>query len=207
MIDRIKWLGHASFLIEDKKIIYFDPWKLKKGLPLADIVLITHSHYDHCSNEDVNKIKKKQTIVITDKSSAQKLSGVNIKIVRPEEKINIDDIVIEVFAAYNINKPFHPQSLGGLGFVVEISGKRIYHCGDTDVIPEMEKISCDIALLAVSGTYVMTPSEAVKAVKRIKPKIVIPMHYGDIVGTEADAEEFVRLCKDIPVETMILQRL
>lgn len=206
MLDKIKWLGHASFLIEIDKIIYFDPWKLKEGLPLADIILITHSHYDHCSPEDVKKIAKETTFIITDRISAKKFSNYKLKIVKPTDTLNIGDIKIEVVYAYNVGKPFHHKSDDNLGFIVSIMDTRIYHCGDTDFIPEMKDIKCDIALLAVSGTYVMNPKEAFKAVELIKPKIAIPMHYGEIVGAKKDAEEFLKLCKSLPVEVKILDK-
>ncbi len=207
MIDNIKWLGHASFCIEAEKIVYFDPWKLKQNLPEADIVLISHDHYDHCSVEDINKISKKETVVVCNKSCASHFTDVEVKIVKPNEKMNVNGIDIEIFPAYNIHKPYHPKTSGGLGFIVTLSGQRIYHCGDTDFIPEMKDIKCDIALLTVSGTYVMTASEAAKAVEIIKPKIAIPMHFGDIVGTRKDAEEFVRLCQNLSIEAKIINKM
>lgn len=194
-MKNIKWLGHASFLIEGEKIVYFDPWKVKKGLNPADIILVSHNHYDHCSPEDIKKIIKKDTVIIAGSSCNLKFSDAEIKNVKSGDVINISDIKIEVFPAYNINKSFHPKSSGGVGFIVTVSGKRIYHCGDTDLIPEMEKIKCDVALLAVSGTYVMTAEEAVEAAKTIKPEIAIPMHFGDIVGSINDANKFIELCK------------
>ncbi|MCM8758113.1 MAG: MBL fold metallo-hydrolase [Candidatus Omnitrophica bacterium] len=206
LLDKIKWLGHASFLIELDKIIYFDPWKIKEGLPLADIIFISHSHYDHCSPDDVKKIIKKDTFIITDKTSAKNFLNYKLKIVKPTDTLNIGDIKIEVVPAYNISKPFHSKSDDNLGFIVSVMNTRIYHCGDTDFIPEMKNIKCDILLIAVSGTYVMNAKEAFNAVDSIRPKIAIPMHYGEIVGTKKDAEEFLKLCKDLPVEVKILDR-
>ncbi|MDI6642016.1 MAG: MBL fold metallo-hydrolase [Elusimicrobiota bacterium] len=207
MLEKIKWLGHSSFYIEGDKIVYFDPWKIKKELPKADIVLISHNHYDHCSPEDVKKIIKKETIIVTNETTALNFSGIELKIVKPGDKITVYGIDIVIFPAYNIDKSFHPKSSNGLGFVITISGHRIYHCGDTDLIPEMNNIKCDIALLAVSGTYVMTASEATKAAEIIKPKIAIPMHYGEVVGNIEDAQKFVDLCKKLSIESKILDKV
>ncbi|MEW6558079.1 MAG: MBL fold metallo-hydrolase [Elusimicrobiota bacterium] len=205
MLEKIKWLGHASFRIEGEKTIYIDPWRLKKDLPKADIVLITHNHYDHCSPEDVQKISKggKETVIVANKTSALSFSDMEVKTVKPGDKITVHNVDIKVTPAYNINKPFHPKSSDGLGFIVTVSGQQIYHSGDTDIIPEMKNIKCDIVLLAVSGTYVMTASEAAKAAEMLKPKIAVPMHYGEIVGGNEDAQKFINLCKKLSIEANV----
>lgn len=206
-LNKIKWLGHASFIIEAQNCtIYIDPWKLKPNLPKADLILVTHEHFDHCSKEDIEKILKQDTIVVCNASTSNILSGIKTKIVHPKDKITVKNINIQIVAAYNINKSFHPKNAEGLGFVIETSIGKIYHCGDTDFIPEMKNIKCDIALLAVSGTYVMTAKEAAEAAKVINPKIAIPMHYGDIVGTINDAYEFCNLLKNTNIKTLILQK-
>lgn len=192
LLKKLTWLGHDGYCLSTgRKIIYIDPFKISADLAPADLVLITHEHYDHCSVEDIKKISKKDTVFVTEKDSAAKLSG-DIRIMQPGESIDIDGIIIEAVPAYNTNKKFHPKSNGWLGFIVTIDGERLYHAGDTDYIPEMEKICADIALLPVSGTYVMTAKEAARAALDIKPKIAIPMHYDSIVGTENDADEFAR---------------
>ncbi len=204
----IKWLGHASFLIEQNNcIIYIDPWKINPYLPKSDIILITHEHFDHCSKPDIEKILKPDTIIITNNYSAENLAGIKakIQILHPEESITIKNITIQTVPAYNINKPFHPKIMQGLGFIIETSFGKVYHCGDTDLIPEMKNIKSDIALLAVSGTYVMTAKEAAESAKIINPKVAIPMHYGDIVGSLKDAEEFCNLLKDTNISTLILE--
>ncbi len=206
MVEKIRWLGHASFCIEAERVVYFDPWKVKQDLPQADIVLVSHNHYDHCSVEDVKKISKKETVVVTNESCASIFINIELKVVKPNDRTVVNDVEIEVFPAYNTNKTFHPRSAGGLGFVVTLSGQRIYHCGDADFISEMKDIRCDIALLAVSGTYVMTASEAAKAAEVIRPKVAIPMHFGDIVGSSKDAEEFTMLCQELPIEVKILNK-
>nr|HID59062.1 MBL fold metallo-hydrolase [Desulfobacterales bacterium] len=189
IVRNIKWLGHDGFYIEGEgKKIVIDPYQVKE-CELADIILVTHEHFDHCSPGDVEKIKTPSTVIVTEADSARMLSG-NVKVVRPGDRLTVFNIPIEVVPAYNVNKQFHPKNKGWLGFIVTIHGTRIYHAGDTDLIPEMGDINADIALLPVSGTYVMTAEEAVEAVKVIKPKIAIPMHYGAIVGTAKDAKRF-----------------
>ncbi len=203
MIKNIHWLGHDCFKIIGEKVIFTDPYELKKK-DKADIILITHSHFDHCSPEDVKKIQTDNTVIVTTEDSASKLSG-NIKIIKPGDKIKIDGIEIEAVPAYNTNKPFHPKENGWVGFIFTVSGKRIYIAGDTDYIPEMKTFKVDIALLPVSGTYVMTADEAVKAALDIKPEIAIPMHYGAIVGSKNDAEKFAKELKG-KIEVVILEK-
>jgi L-ascorbate metabolism protein UlaG (beta-lactamase superfamily) len=195
------WLGHASLKLKTGgKIIYFDPWKLKRD-EAADLILITHSHFDHLSPGDVRQIQKKETVIVTTKDSASKLKG-DIKIIKPGDRITIDDIQIETIPAYNIGKNYHPKTNGWVGFIVTIGGKRIYHAGDTDAIPEMKKLSVEVALLPVGGTYTMAAEEAAEIANEFKPASVVPIHWGTIIGSKADAEKFKKLFKG---ETNILQ--
>jgi len=188
LAKKIAWLGHDGFRIDAEKTIYFDPYEIT-GDQKADIILITHEHFDHCSPDDVSKIQQDGTVIVTEKDSAGKLSG-DVRVVAPGEQLTVDGVNIEAVPAYNINKNFHPKANGWLGFIVEIEGVRVYHAGDTDFIPEMKDFQTDIALLPVSGTYVMTAEEAVEAAIAIDPRIVIPMHYGSIVGGDQDAVNF-----------------
>ncbi len=192
MVENIHWLGHDSFRLEGEVTVYIDPWKLPPGSPKADVILITHDHYDHCSPEDVAKIQKPDTVIVTIPAAAKKLKG-EVRTVKPGDKITVKGIEVEAVPAYNTDKPFHPKGAGHVGFIVTLGGKRIYHAGDTDFIPEMKGLKVDIALLPVSGTYVMTAEEAARAADAIKPEVAIPMHYGEIVGSERDAERFREL--------------
>jgi len=212
MLDNIRWLGHDTFkIVGAGKIIYLDPFQLPRTAEPADIILITHEHHDHCSPADVEKIRTPQTIVIANASAAEQLAG-NVRVMQPDEQTEIEGVNIKAVRAYNVNKfreanmPFHPRDEGKLGYIITVEGQRIYHAGDTDCIPEMAGYSTDVALLPVSGTYVMTAEEAAEAVRLIKPKIAIPMHYGTIVGSAEDAESFRRLVGDL-CQVVILEKV
>ena len=202
MVKDIHWLGHDTFKIVGEKVVYTDPFKIKKK-DTADIILITHEHFDHCSPEDVKAIQGPKTMIVATSDCAKKLSG-KVKIVKPGDKINVEGIDIEVVPSYNTNKQFHTKDKGWVGYIFVVKGQRIYIAGDTDYIPEMKNFKVDIALLPVSGTYVMTADEAIKAALDIKPKIAIPMHYGSIVGSTDDAKRFAEGLKG-KIEVLILQ--
>ena len=208
---KLTWLGHDGFRIQNGQVLYIDPYEIESGGPKADIVLVSHEHGDHCSVEDLKKITGPNTVIVAHSQSRSELGKVRskeVKIIKPNEKVTIGDFTIETVPAYNLNKfrepgkPFHPKQDGKLGFIVTVKGIRIYHAGDTDHIPEMKSIRTDIALLPVSGTYVMTAQEAAEAAASINPKVAVPMHYGAIVGNAKDAETFQKLVKcDVKILT------
>ena len=201
--ENIHWLGHAGFRIDGDKVIYFDPYQIESG-PQADLIFISHDHFDHCSPEDVAKIQGPGTIIITEKDSAGKLTG-DVRVIKPGETLVLDGVKILGVPSYNTDKDFHPRRNRWLGFLVEMSGISIYHSGDTDFIPEMKELNVDIALLPVSGTYVMTADQAVKAALAIGPGLAIPMHYGTIVGGNQDAFTF-KSALDGKVRVLILEK-
>ncbi len=201
MAAQIHWLGHDAFRLEGEKIVYIDPWKLPKGAPPADVILITHEHYDHCSPDDVARIRSPETVVAAPSAAAAQLQP-PVTIVKPGDRLELNGVPVEVVPAYNIGKPFHPKQAGHVGYIVTLEGERIYHTGDTDPIPEMDGLQFDVALLPVSGKYVMDADQAAELAGRLRPKLAIPMHYGEIVGSEADAQRFQERC---PVPVRILQ--
>jgi L-ascorbate metabolism protein UlaG (beta-lactamase superfamily) len=202
-VKKIHWLGHDAIRLDGSTVVLFDPFQISSTKP-ADLILISHDHFDHNSPEDVAKIRKKDSVIVTDNASAKKLTG-EIRIVAPGDKISVKGVTVEVGPAYNTNKEFHPKEAGMLSFVVTLDGVRYYHAGDTDFIPEMKDMEVDVAFLPVSGTYVMTADEAVKAAEAIKPKIAIPMHYGAIVGSQKDAEKFQKALEG-KVEVVVLEK-
>jgi L-ascorbate metabolism protein UlaG (beta-lactamase superfamily) len=187
--EKIKWLGHASFRIDgSQSVVYIDPWKLKSAVP-ADVICITHSHFDHLSEEDVAKIRKATTVIIGP-PDCQAGFGAAFKAVTPGGSHTVGDVKVEAVPAYNTDKDFHPKSNNWVGYILTVDGVRVYHTGDTDIIPEMGGLQVDVALLPVGGTYTMTVNQAASAVAKIRPKVAVPMHCGDIVGTLKDRETF-----------------
>lgn len=196
----ITWLGHDGFRIKKDRVVYVDPFKLAGKPEAADLVCVTHEHFDHLSLDDLKKVVTAKTTVVTIpacEKAVKELKPKAVRILSAGQTLEVDGVGVEAVAAYNTSKfrspgnPFHPKADGKLGFVLSIGGLRIYHAGDTDHIPEMAQVTgVDVALLPVSGTYVMTADEAARACEGIQPKVAIPMHYGSIVGSAADAETF-----------------
>lgn len=213
---QISWTGHDGFKIKrtnsqnNQMTVYIDPYQLPskyRNQNDADVILLTHDHFDHLSIDDLKQIINNNTSIISATECVNKLSGLKLKEIsgiRPGEKTTVKGLTIEAVPAYNTNKKFHPKSDGKIGFVLRMNEKRIYHAGDTDLIPEMESVDPDIALVPVSGTYVMNAEEAAKAVNELlRPKkVVIPMHYNTIVGTEEDAKKFKNLVNVCKVEIL-----
>jgi len=186
----VQWLGHASFKIcHEGTVIYIDPWKVKDSPHDAKLVLVSHSHYDHYSPDDIAKVSGPDTKLIasTDVVAKEKAG----EAIMPGLTIELGGVRVTGVAAYNPAKDFHPKANNWVGFVMEVGSKRIYYAGDTDLTQEMKALkNIDVALLPVGGTYTMDPTEATEAIKHIQPKQAIPYHWGDIVGSRTDADRF-----------------
>lgn len=201
LVTRLHWLGHDSFRLDGPPVVYFDPWKLRTPSPVADLVLVSHEHFDHCSPDDIDKVRGPNTIVVASAGAAAKLP--EALVARPGETLQAAGLRIEAVPAYNVNKfrdpgvPFHPPQAGHVGYIVTVGGVRLYFAGDTDHIPEMSGFRCDVALLPVSGTYAMTAEEAASAARAIGPQIAIPMHYGSGIGTADAGKRFRRLYAEV----------
>jgi L-ascorbate metabolism protein UlaG (beta-lactamase superfamily) len=192
-VVHIKWLGHSSFKIWDSNtIIYIDPWKLKEPAQDANIVLVSHIHSDHYSSADIAKIWRPQTQLFAPPDVIA--SAGKGQAIAPGQTIQAGSVRITGVASYNITKPNHPKSKNWLGFIVEIGGIRLYYAGDTDLTDEMKALTnIEVALLPVGGTYTMNADEAADATGFFTPRLAIPCHWGDIVGTLADAQRFASL--------------
>lgn len=198
MLDNIKVLCHSSIKFNKDKVIYFDPFKIDRDYHDADFIFITHSHYDHFSEADIEKIRNANTEIIIPEDLIENTLNMgfnkeNVMVVMPNKSYKINEISFETILAYNINKAFHPKENNWLGYVLELNGVRYYIAGDTDITEENMNVNCDVALVPVGGTYTMDYNEAAKLVNTIRPKIAVPTHYGSIVGTKQDAENFIKL--------------
>ena len=190
----IKWLNHhAAILLSDAVKVYIDPWELREARHDADIVLITHAHYDHNSPEDVEKAQNEKTLIIGPPDCIAAMKGMK-KAIKPRDTITEKGVKIEAVPAHNVNKPFHPKGNNWVGYIVEIDGVRVYHAGDTDRIEEMKNIKCDVALLPAGGTYTMNGKEAGEAANDILPKIAVPIHWGR-VGSKKEVEDMKKVTK------------
>ncbi len=206
LADNIEVLTHSSIRIGGKCILYIDPYQVQSEPHDADIILITHSHYDHYSPEDIARVRKQDTAIVVpmgmeQEAAAVKGPGSRIYALKPGTIKEIFDIMIETVPAYNNRKSFHPKKNGWLGYLLHVNGDRIYIAGDTDITKENQRIQCDVALVPIGGTYTMDAAEAAKLVNKIKPRIAIPTHYGSVVGTREDEEVFrSHVASDIKVQ-------
>ncbi len=209
IMRNLRRIGHDTFRLDGPPVIYIDPWKLPPDSPPADLILVTHEHSDHCSPDDVARISQSGTVVVANPGAAKKLGGEAL-VMRPGESLSVKGVSIYATPAYNVNKfrspghPFHSKEMQGNGYIITIGDEKLYHAGDTDFIPEMSTIQATVALLPVSGTYVMTAEEAFEAARVIKAEYYIPMHYDDIVGTAGDAENFRYLCEEQGIRAAVL---
>ncbi|MBI2630017.1 MBL fold metallo-hydrolase [Candidatus Pacearchaeota archaeon] len=208
----IEWTGHSGFFILDKKKIYIDPFQLVGEREKADIILVTHSHYDHCSIEDLRKIARDGTIIVAPADCQSKIGKIkekiDLKIMEPGQELVLGEVKIKAIPSYNVGKSFHTKADYWNGYLININGKKVYHSGDSDLIPEMNSLEgdVDIALLPVSGITTMNAQEAMRAAVLIRPKVVIPMHYGNIMGGREDSFKFLDLCDAEGITCKILER-
>lgn len=194
MINNIFVNEQSSILIKGKDIIYIDPFNLNDSNNLkADYIFFTHPHYDHLSKKDIEKIATDKTIFIMPISMKNDFNGNNIYLLDVNQKMEINDFVVETYPAYNLIKPFHSKENNWLGYIITINNERIYACGDTDYLEEFNNIKCDILLVPIGGTYTMDYIEASKFTNKIIPKYVIPIHYGTIIGEKDLFNKFKEL--------------
>lgn len=209
MLDNVEVLIHSSIRLNKSLVIYFDPYKINKEYNDADIVFITHSHYDHYSEDDLKKVIKDNTIIVIPSDLEEKaiefgFDKEHIIVVKPSEEYNVLGINIKTIPAYNTNKNFHPKDNNWVGYIINLDNTTYYIAGDTDITSENKKVSCDVAMVPIGGTFTMTYSEAASLINEIKPKAVVPIHYGLIVGSKEDAINFKNLVdKDIECEILI----
>ena len=209
MLEGIKVLCHSSIKFEKEQVIYFDPYKINEKYNDADIIFITHSHYDHFSEEDILKVKKEETKIVVpedlyNKSFKLKFDEANILIVKPNEEYEVNNIKFKTIPAYNVNKNFHPKTNNWVGYIITLDNVSYYIAGDTDITEENRKVKCDVAFVPIGGTYTMTAKEAANLVNEIKAKIAVPIHYGLIVGSKEDEEIFKNnVNNDIDVNVLL----
>lgn len=211
MLENIHWLGHDSFRLDGSVTVYIDPWKLPAGQPQAGVILVTHEHFDHLSPDDIETLAGPGTVVVGPASVTGQVRGLETITVVPGDSVDVRGVGVLATPAYNLDKyrapgqHYHPRDAGHVGYVVTLDGVRYYHSGDTDAIPEMADVHCDVALLPVGGTFTMTWKEAAGACELIDAAAAVPMHYADIVGDARDAERFRDACR-LPVTILPLER-
>lgn len=210
MVDNIEVNTQNSIRIASRVgTIYIDPLEIGDDAHDADYILITHDHYDHFSPEDIRKVAKVNSILVVPEKMADKAQEVagnvgKIETVKPGVYRELNGLEFETVPAYNLLKPFHPKSAEWVGYVLRIDGKRIYVAGDTDATKEAKAVKCEVALVPIGGTYTMDAKKAAELVNAIRPNVVIPVHYGSIVGKPADGKVFAENVKDpIKVEFKI----
>ena len=209
MLEGIKVLCHSSIKFDKGQVIYFDPYKINENYNDADVIFVTHSHYDHFSEEDILKVKKETTKIVVpedlyDRSTELGFDERDILVVKPNEEYIVNNIKFKTIPSYNINKNFHPKDNNWVGYIITIDNVSYYIAGDTDITKKKKKVKCDVAFVPIGGTYTMTAEEAANLVNEIKPKIAVPIHYGLIVGAKEDEEVF-KSCvnKDIDVNVLL----
>lgn len=206
MYEEVEVLTHSSIKINGQKTVYFDPYEVREDYHDADLVFVTHEHFDHYSPADIRKVAKEDTWLILPESmkgQEDKAGGLETKFIQPGGTMELKGLMVKAVPAYNRLKPFHPKSKGWVGYLVTMGTVVYYIAGDTDVTTENQKISCDVALVPVGGKFTMDYKDAAKLVNTIKPRIAIPTHYGSVAGSPQDGQNFKRLV-DKTIETRVM---
>ena len=208
MLENITWYKQSAIRWKNERlVVYIDPWGLTGDVPPADLVLITHAHGDHYSNDDIKRVTAAKTAFVAPADVAKELSG-NVKPVKPGERLDAAGVKLETVPAYNIDPArlaAHPKTNNWVGYLITLGGVTYYHAGDTDHLPELEKLKTDVAFVPIGdGGFVMTVDEAAALVKAMKPKLAVPMHYGFYpgVGVPADGERFRKAASGVEVKIM-----
>lgn len=200
ILQQIQVNIHSSICIRGEKVIYIDPLKIPDEPHDADLILITHPHFDHFSPNDIKKLLKEDTVIAVPESMAPiaKLrTGREPVSLHPGQSLTLCGIPAETVAAYNQHKPSHRRSSGWLGYVLTLGETRVYITGDTDDTPESRAVQCDILLLPVSGIFTMNAQQAAALTNEIRPHTVIPIHYGALLGGRKAPEEFRAAVSDM----------
>lgn len=212
MLENVEVLCHSSIRFSKGNTIYFDPFKIETNYNDADVIFITHDHYDHYSEEDIGKIVKEDTVIVIPEDLKTKVlkkgwKEENIITVIPNKSYTVKNIEFQTVPAYNINKQFHPKENNWVGYLVNMEGITYYISGDTDITKENKKVKCDVAFVPVGGTYTMDYKEAAELINEIKPKVAVPTHYGSIIGSKKDGAKFAKLVDaDIVVDEVKMER-
>lgn len=213
MFEEVSVLTHSSIRISGRLTLYFDPYQIRDENHDADIILITHDHFDHFSPEDIRKIIKEDTVLVLpecmhnlnmrEPDKGVPGDSVEYKYVAPEGVVEVKGLIIKAVPAYNRMKPFHPKSKKYVGYLVKMDEVTYYVAGDTDCTPENQAVKCDVALVPVGGKFTMNYKEAASLVNSIRPRLAIPTHYGSVAGGSDDGRKFAALV-DSQIECRIM---
>ena len=208
MLENVSLFCHSSIKLTGSKVIYIDPYMIEKEYKDADYIFCTHGHYDHFSEEDILKVMNENTKIITVEGTLGMAKGLfgdvsKIMIVEPNLEYEIDDIKFKTTVAYNKEKMYHQKKENWVGYIIQLDGLNYYIAGDTDALDELMNIECDVAFLPVGGKYTMDYKDAAMLANELTADVVVPTHYGSIVGEKTDGEEFAKLVKNKVVKVLI----
>lgn len=205
MLERFTWFKQSAYRWQgDGLTVYIDPWGVEEAAPPADLVLITHAHFDHLSRDDIERVRAAGTRIVAPHDVARELTG-EVTPVAPSDTLEVHGVKVQAVPAYNIVEERldkHPKANNWVGYLITLGGVTYYHAGDTDHVPELNEVRTDVAFLPIGGTYTMDAVEAGGLARAINPQLAVPMHYGFVVGTPADAERFAEAARPVPVRTL-----